>query len=427
MHSVNSNGPPFLQKLKQVVLRFERTPSIRKALPIIALVIGVAWVIALSGRLGIQEGGDTDGYLAAAELLRKGGFTFSNLFGNSTGNMLYHMTHVWLFLLGKTGFVVFTATLTAFLPYFLVTILKRSGVKTFFIACALFYVGTNEEIYKWAFYVLSDGIMLSQIMLLLFLLMTPGRPWYLWPLLVIVWYSLYFSRSTGFLLNPAVILFALIIDNPTKRKFILGLFLIPIGFIGVTAGVQRTEARRPGVLQASIVQNVLDLDRRDFTKGHLLMDEKMTEKLSVPFTEKEAVGQTLSSLCWSHKSYCVYYWVRKYLAYVLPIYPKYSFRHNLFNLLFFGSSMLLSAGGFITLLYGIRRKGWKTLKTSGRDGLGIYVMTGMLILTASLFHTAAQIDPDARYLMVWVTPWIGFNFLQANLAYNFWSGPSAAD
>lgn len=417
--------PSLLPRLDRLVTRFEENTSLQKALPLIALVIGAAWATYFAAQLGVQEGGDTPGYVAAADRLRKDGLTARNLFGGSTGEMLYHMTNFWLFLLGQRGLVIFAATVTAFLPYFLVSIMRRGGVKTLFAACALFYVAINPEIYTWAFYVLSDGLFLAQIMLFLFLLTTPRYAWYTRILMAVSWYSLVFTRSTSFLLVPATVLFALIVKDPPRRNFILGLMAATLVFVGATALRQRSEARRLGVPQYSIVRNVLDLTRRDFIKGHLLMDDKMTEKLSAPFKEEEAVGKSLKTLCWDYKSYCLHYSVRKYLAYIFPVYPKYSLRHKLFNSLFFGSSILLSIGGLIALLRALRVKGRTSLTPALRSGLAAYVTSGALILTASVFHASAQIDPDARYLMVWVPPWVCFNFLQANLAFHVWKHPPA--
>jgi hypothetical protein len=35
-------------------------------------------------------------------------------------------------------------------------------------------------------------------------------------------------------------------------------------------------------------------------------------------------------------------------------------------------------------------------------------------------HLRQAVDPDARYLMPWVMPWICFNFIQADMVLNLW-------
>jgi hypothetical protein len=75
--------------------------------------------------------------------------------------------------------------------------------------------------------------------------------------------------------------------------------------------------------------------------------------------------------------------------------------------------------GFVFWIVGIRRYGWEPLFKISRDKSRVYVLLGMLILSASLMHLLA-VGPDARYLIPWVASWISFNFIEADMALDLW-------
>ena len=398
--------------------------TFERSLPAIALGIGVAWVVSLGLGLGVMEGGDTPGFLTAAARISQEGLSFRSLFGSAKGGILYHVTHFWLYLWGKMGFVAFVAILTALIPYSAVMLLRRAGVRPVFVGGALLYLAVNEEIYKWAFYVLSDGLLISLVAIVLMLVTVPKIRRHLWWLIPVVWYNMYFSRPTAFIMIPALVVYTLIIRDLSKRFLIIGVLAATLLFYwGVSALQARGEAERADVREErSLIDTLVHVEntRRDFVIGALLMDEKMSEKLAVPFTKEEAEGRSLYNLCRSYKTYCARYTFRRYFAYLLPIYPLYSLRHKVFNGLFYGSSLLLSAAGFVLLIAGVLRFGRGRLREVSRDKTGAWVLCGLLILFASLMHLRQAVDPDARYLMPWVVPWICFNFIQADMALGLW-------
>ena len=98
--------------------------------------------------------------------------------------------------------MAFVALLTALIPFCAVTLLRQVGVRPLLVGCALVYLAANEEIYNWAFYVLSDSLLISQVAIVLMLATVPKIRGHRWWILPVVWYSMYFCRSTAFIMHP---------------------------------------------------------------------------------------------------------------------------------------------------------------------------------------------------------------------------------
>jgi hypothetical protein len=137
----------------------------------------------------------------------------------------------------------------------------------------------------------------------------------------------------------------------------------------------------------------------------------MDEPVAVPFSLEEAGGRSIGALCAAYPGYCATYYARKWLAYFWPVFPKYSTRHRVFNALYFGGLLALSGVGLIGLLRRGRREGWGSLRADPAVRAAALCVT--MVLTAGLFHTVTHIDPDARYVMVWVPVWISGAMLMA--------------
>ena len=397
--------------------RWEGHPKFDKGLPWIGLGIGVAWVLGLGLTRGIFEGGDTPTFLLWADHIRKEGLSARSLAGDSPGIMINHMTHFWIYLLGQRGFVILNAVLTAFLPLCVVRILRHAGVRPFFAACALLYVATNEEIYKWAFYILSDGSLIALVAIVVALITAPRFKGPVWFIIPVFWYCMFYSRAGGFLILPGVFVYGLWGRQPGKRVYLVALVALTIVFhAGYSAWLN--QARRvDSAKEVQFFRDVFYLDktRLDFINGHILIDPQMSPKLKVPFTPEEAKGRSLWELCRSYKAYCAHQAIRRFMAYIFPVYPLYSLKHKVFNALFYGGSILLSGSGAVLLLMAIRRYGWNRVLRRDVNKSGAALLCGTLILTVSVFHPIAAVDSDARYLMPWVTPWICFNFILMDL------------
>ncbi|MFQ5912343.1 MAG: hypothetical protein ACE5JS_04100 [Nitrospinota bacterium] len=414
--------------------RLDASDSLRKALPVAALFIGAIWAVSLGFQLGVQEGGDTQNYIRSARLLSARGLSAQSLFGGgSLGNLLYHMTHFWIFLLGNDGFVAFAAALTALVPFFVVKILQHNAVHTLIVLVALFYVAVNREIYSWAFYVLGAALLHPHIVLFLYLITFRRYSWYHLSVIPIVWYSTLFMRATAIILIPATIIFATLGEHPKKKYFLFGLMVATLVFILAftlrspltPSHPAQSPARQPADIeprggqisdrgQYAIFGNVLTIARKHFVAGELLNDPTMTEYLSVPFTKEEAEGKSLGELCRSHKGYCGHYFFRKALAFFLPVFPKFSTKHKIFNGLYFGSMLLLSAVGFIWLFAATARAGWRSLLQERREHFATYLLCGLLLPLAATMHLLSAVDPDAQYVMTWTPAWILFNAFQLN-------------
>ena len=182
--------------------RLDNHSAFERSLPAVALGIGIVWAGGLGLGLGVMEVGNTPGFLATADRITREGLSFQTLFGSEKGEILYHMTHLWLYWWGKAGLMAFVALLTALIPFCAVTLLRQVGVRPLLVGCALVYLAANEEIYNWAFYVLSDSLLISQVAIVLMLATVPKIRGHRWWILPVVWYSMYFCRSTAFIMHP---------------------------------------------------------------------------------------------------------------------------------------------------------------------------------------------------------------------------------
>lgn len=393
----------FVDRIARFSDRVEKNDPIRKYLPLIATLTGVVWV-AIEGwwRGGIRSAGDTADYLARVEVLQRNGLSLATLYQEQM--LPAHMTTVWMFWLGPTAFVLLTVMLTAFLPLLVLIILRQCQVGILWCLGALWYVGTNPELYQWAWFILTDGFFLVQVLLMLAVITKPTYPRVWWLLIPVMLYNVLYSRPTGIILIPGMLVFAILAPERTRRRFLLTLALLAamwsVGWIYATGGTRGVHA---GII------------RDTFVSGHLLQDPRMSEPLAVPFTQEQAIGRSLGKLCASYLSYCVEYYSRKWFTYFLPAFPRYSLRHKMFNAIYFGSLIVLSVAAVVIFARNGWRWGWKQLSAShAQVRAGFFCM--VVMLTAGVFHTATHIDSDARFLMVWTPVWVCGVFLAIALA-----------
>lgn len=387
--------------LARIAGRLDESEEARRRLAWIAILVGILWTAAAGLWLGIRAGGDTEGHLAAAALIRSEGISWTILYGDRRG--LYHWTYLWIALLGPTGFVVLTALLTALLPFFLLRVLRHCGVRTSLCISALAYAAINPELYKWAFYLLTDGFLLAQVMAWLALVTWPqlSGPW--WGLVPFLWYGVLHTRPSGVFLIPALLGFSLWAPDRSRRWF---LALLAVAAVAWSLGLF-VSGRGGGNLH-------LAWGRENFVTGSLLGDPRMGDPLPVPFTQEEAENKSVVELCAGYARYCAEYFVRKFFLFLVPVFPRYSLRHRLFNLLYFGSLFLLSAAGMVMLIRRLRREGGAWIEDR-RLAFATYLLCGTVVATAAIVLTATHIDSDARNLIVWTVPWICFVFLQFDL------------
>lgn len=372
--------------------RIEAREGLRRWLPWAALALGVGWIGLTGWRGGIRAGHDTAAYLQGMNQLLREGHPLTVLYSEQV--LPAHMTTLWMALLGAKGFVLLTAVLTALLPLLMLTTLRQVHAGTFWCLVALAYVAVNPEVYQWAWFALTDGFFLIQVVILLAVLTRPRYPRAWWLLIPLLLYHLLYTRPTGLLLLPGLIVFALLEPERKWRWGLLSLGCVAAAW--VIAWMQVAGGTRD--VHRQIVQ-------RMFISGQVLNDPRMDEPMPVPFTETERVEQSLGALCRAYPGYCASYYARKLAAYFFPVYPKYSVRHKLFNALYFGSLILLSIAGL--WLAFVRRAGRVALmRASPRRQVQAMLFCVTAIVTAGAFHTVTHSDPDARFLMVWVPVWI---------------------
>jgi hypothetical protein len=308
------------------------------------------------------------------------------------------MFTVWLLWLGPNLFVLLTCALTALLPFLVDRVLAQSGAATVFRCGALLYLSIHPELYKWSLFVLTDGFFLIQTVILLAVLARRSYPRAWWVLIPLLVYNLVYTRPTGLLILPAMAAFAAAELDSRRRKFILTLSAVVgawvIGWIVIGGG--------------DSAQHV-NITRERFIEGHVLQDPNMGVPMDVPFTKAEAADQSIPSLCVSYPGYCVRYYVKKPLAFFVPVFPKYSMRHNIMNGVYFGSLAVLS----LVSLLGVGRifasSGWTILRRAPE--IKPLLFCAVAVAVAGAFHTVTHIDSDARYLMVWVPLWVTGVFL----------------
>jgi hypothetical protein len=376
---------------------------IHRCLPALAVLLGVLWTLGCGLYLGIRAGGDTGDYLA-----RIGVFTSQGLSGLYQPRMLSaHMTTLWMAVLGINGFVVLTACLTALLPWLGLVVLRRCEAPLWSQIAAVAYLSANPELYKWAWYVLTDGLFLIQVMLLVAMVTRPIYPRLWWVLLTLLWYSVLFTRPTGFLLIPGMLLYGLFTPQRAQRWFLTGLVVASMFWLAAwmpTTAVKRSE-------HGQIV-------RSTFVAGHILQDPRMSSPIPVPFTEIEATGRSVGQLCAAFPAYCLGYYARKKLAYFFPVFPRYSLRHKIFNAIYFGGLISLTIIGLARLLTTGWRNGFSWPFSQRARTLLLCLVT---LATAGSFHVLTHIDSDARFLMVWVPLWVCGAFAL------YWRMPSATN
>ncbi|HEX9780154.1 MAG TPA: hypothetical protein VGB20_02970 [bacterium] len=365
-----------------------RDHPLGRGLPWVALAVGVAWTMAIGSYYrGIRSGGDTKDYLIRVEQVGRQAMSFESLYQPRYQGA--HMTTVWMRWLGPRGFVAATVALTALLPWLSDSVLRRSGAGPWARLGALAFIGANPELYKWAWFVLSDGLFLIQVALLLALLAAARASALWWVSVAALLYSVVYTRPTGLLVFPGVAAFAL---ASRDRRVRWGLLALCAGF-GAWVGCW---------LAAGQVKHAehADIARRTFVGGHLLQNPHMGVPLDVPFSEREAKDRSVGELCGAYPAYCARYVAAKLGAYFVPVYPKYSSRHRAFNAVYFGSLSLLSVIGAGWLLRGrgFRRR-LSALPPAAWAG-------GAILLSAGAFHTLTHVDSDARYLIVWTPVWI---------------------
>jgi hypothetical protein len=258
----------------------------------------------------------------------------------------------------------------------------------------LVYLISDQELYKWAFYLLTDGFFLVQVVFWLAWL-AHWRNNLAWPIgAAILWYSLLHSRPTGLFLIPATTAFALLSPFTGQKRFLLGLMAVSALWIGVLVS-GRSDVHTQWA-------------KRNFVHGHLLDDARLTPVVQPPFEPADVESLSTAEICFRYLDYCLNYYSRKALIYIWPVFPKYSVRHKIFNALYFGSLIIFSLWGAIGLWSRFLRLGrgaWHWLQPQG-TGAALYALCALLLLTACVFHTLTHIDPDTRNLIVWTAPWI---------------------
>jgi hypothetical protein len=370
--------------------------TLPRLLPAIALTIGCLWILGVWAYGGMRTAADTDGYMARVSGLAASGSYLGFLYSESIINA--HMFTVWLLWFGPNLFVLLTCALTALLPFLVDRVLAQNGAAPVFRCGALLCLSVHPELYKWSLFVLTDGFFLIQTVILLAVLSRrsyPGAWWVLIPLLV---YNLVYTRPTGLLVLPAMAAFAVAELDSRRRTFILTVTAVTtvwvVGWIVVGGG--------------DSAQHV-NITRERFIEGHVLQDPNMGVPMDVPFTKAQAADRSIPSLCVSYPGYCLRYYVRKPLAFFVPVFPKYSLRHNVMNGLYFGSLALLSIASVIGLARIRSRPGWAVVRHAPE--VKPLVFCAVAVAVAGAFHTVTHIDSDARYLMVWVPLWVTGVFL----------------
>jgi hypothetical protein len=365
-----------------------RIPSV---LPFAALCVGCIWIAALGWHSGIRGAGDTRDYLTRIQGLSGAGSYFAFLYEERYLNA--HMTTVWMWVLGPTLFVLVTAALTALLPFLVDLVLRQCAVGPLFRLIALLFTGTHPELYSWSWFVLTDGFFLIQIVGILVLITRRSYPALWWCLIPALTYNVVYTRPTGLLLLPGLAAYGFAQLDRRKRRFLVACSVIMsvwvVGWVLVSGG------RRSQHTQIA---------RDNFIGGHMLQNPYMGYPMPVPFSASTAGNRTIADLCASYPAYCAEYYTRKWFTYFLPVFPKYSIRHQAMNALFFGGLLVFGAVGMLALLGQARRVGWRAC--AARPQFAAALFCGVTMLTAGVFHTATHIDSDARYIIVWTPVWI---------------------
>lgn len=351
----------------------------------VAYAIGIIGVLLSGYFLGLREGGDSPSHWALADRL-KTSFSWSGLYQGRSAQ--FHMTHLWMALFGKSGYVVFLAALTSLVPRLALSILRSCDVRPSLCLVGVLIAGGHPEIYKWAFYILTDGWFLVCVTLFLFCLTQPKLRPFAGFVIPLAAYTVLHSRPTGVFFLPALAVFAAL--HPEKR-WRRGIGLLTLGFAVWCAGLIFLGSGRSDMHR--------EWGRQDFIHGNTIEDRRLDVLMPTPFTIEEAQSRSVGSLCLEYPAYCGSYFAKKFSRFVWPVFPYYSPKHKIINAVYFGGLIAASVWG----LFGI----WLRRRRARRSlALALCLSAFTLVFTAAFFHTfITHIDTDTRNLIVWTVPW----------------------
>jgi hypothetical protein len=357
----------------------------------IALAIGFAWTMAILWAWGgMREGGDSADYLARVDMLRQAGLPALAL----EQNFPAHVTTIWMWMMGQTGFVTMVVLLTALLPWIVLSIVRAAQTSPACAITALALIAVNPELYKWAWFILTDGAFLILVALLVGLLARPSGSWWWSVGLFVLAYHAINLRPTGTLLFPGLIAYGVLLPERVVRRRVLGITaMLALWSVGWLVATGATAAKHETIAREGLVG------------GYLLQDPRMIDPVPVPFTVDQVKGLSAQEICRGYPAYCFTFHVRKLSMFYVPVFPRYSLRHNVFNALYFGLLVSLTLFGLVRTVRLVRHG-----MLRARDTRTAWARTTILcltcVMTAGLFHTATHVDSDARFLIVWVPLWI---------------------
>ena len=233
-----------------------RSGALERSLPWLALAVGVFWILGLGWAGGIRAGADSADYAARAGQLLSEGWAWMYRYDYA---LTAHVSTLWMAWLGTTGFVLLTAALTMSLPLLADLVLRHAGAGLMFRVGALAYLGLNPELYVWAWYLLTDGFFLIQVMLCLALVTALRYRWMHRLLIPALLYQIFFTRPTGMLLLPGLAVYALLLPEAGKRRLVLG----AVAAIALWGGAWMLATGGTGGLHGSITRDA-------FVGGHVL-------------------------------------------------------------------------------------------------------------------------------------------------------------
>lgn len=186
----------------------------------------------MASEFGVRHGRDTVRYLDAAALLLSGKIP-AGLATRYMGYNLFVASILWVGL-SHTAIVLIQAALTSVAAYCLYRVaLKLYGSRTGILA-AILYIG-YAEIHAWNFYILTESLFTSMLIISLFLMMERREWWWMATALPVVLFTT-FIRPHGVILLPSVgiyILYSLWKTRSYKALFgVACIFLLatPVAF-----------------------------------------------------------------------------------------------------------------------------------------------------------------------------------------------------
>ena len=314
---------------------------------ILLIVLGtVAVRVAVVAFMGIRDADDTTVYMAGAARWRDSGPGLLSLFASSQGRSPLAVALIAAlqsrFENWRVLFVAIQTIASIAVPVALYLAARRGGVSRAGAWTAALLAIASFELSRWNAYVLTDALFIvcsaAAMCATIVALSTRRVAWGLVTVILVIGALL--VRPTGPAVALAVVLAAGLV-RPLARAVVVLAVATLLAVVAFESFIVRPEARRKLAIHACI-----QLIEGRVTFGTASFEVARLADTSVP--EGTSTAACLARVAIAHPGHVLNVMTRRAVVYWLPVYPNYSTRHNLANLVLLGIPLVLAGVGLFS-------------------------------------------------------------------------------